>query len=78
MLSKIEHDGREDAYESVLKDVTEWVETGGDVDAILYALIRNAVELAVICADDQGAGNQAEARTRLAEAARGTLLEVTP
>jgi len=62
----------EDAYDAILKVVTEFCEAGEDAEYTIHALIRNAVELAVIHADN----NQAELRRILTEATKDTLLTV--
>jgi hypothetical protein len=61
-MTKDEFDDREDLYEHLLKEVTALCECGSSADIIVHALIRNAVELAVVCTE-----NTAEARATLAE-----------
>ena len=63
-------DEQEEIYETVLEDVTSLCEAGWRAPAVVHALIRNAVELVIICADDDQ-----DARKMLANAVRGTLLE---
>jgi hypothetical protein len=61
VMTKDEFDDREDLYEHLLKEVTALCECGSSAaDIIVHALIRNAVELAVVCTE-----NTAEARRRL-------------
>jgi hypothetical protein len=64
------HDAQEEIYEILLKEVETLCEGGVPASDIAHALIRNAVELAVVCTL-----SPAEAREMLAEATRGTLLD---
>jgi hypothetical protein len=70
MLSREQHDAQEEIYEILLKEVETLCEGGVPASDITHALIRNAVELAVVCTL-----SPAEAREMLAEARRGTLLD---
>jgi ABC-type uncharacterized transport system substrate-binding protein len=63
-MTKDEFDDREDLYEHLLKEVTALCECGSSADIIVHALIRNAVELAVVCTE-----NTAEARATLTRVA---------
>jgi hypothetical protein len=68
MLSREQHDAQEEIYEILLKEVETLC--GVPASDITHALIRNAVELAVVCTLSPAA-----AREMLAEATRGTLLD---